>query len=144
MLLVNANSINSSMSSNQIKLLTSKKTCSSSGCIQATDGTLLTDKTQILERWGEYIQELFHDNRGPKPPIKNENTGPEILPQEIHAAIKKMKKGRGPGQDQIAIEMLEALEDLGINLITKLANDIYNTGDFPQDLTKSVFIALPK
>ena len=60
-----------------------KKTCSSSGCIRSKDGTLITEKDDILERWTEYIEELFRDNRGGKPEIRKNIDGPKILQSEI-------------------------------------------------------------
>ena len=33
---------------------------------------------------------------------------------------------------------------IGVDAITKLINKIYDTGQIPGDLTKSIFIALPK
>ena len=40
--------------------------------------------------------------------------------------------------------MLNALEEVGVKELTLLLNRIYETGDIPPDLTKSVFITLPK
>ena len=40
--------------------------------------------------------------------------------------------------------MITALEDLGINVITKLANVIYDAGTFPDELSESIFIAIPE
>ncbi|GFO40407.1 RNA-directed DNA polymerase from mobile element jockey-like [Plakobranchus ocellatus] len=37
-----------------------------------------------------------------------------------------------------------ALEDFGIGKVTHLLNEIYDTGQIPTDLSKSIFIALPK
>ena len=55
---------------NRIKDLTGAKTCSLSGWIRSKDGTIITEKDDILERWTEYIEELFRDNRGGKPEIR--------------------------------------------------------------------------
>ena len=63
----------------RIKDLTGAKTCSSSGCIRSKDGTIITEKDDILERWTEYIEELFRDNRGGKPEIRKNIDGPKIL-----------------------------------------------------------------
>ena len=39
---------------------------------------------------------------------------------------------------------IKALDDFGIEKLTIMANEIYDTGKIPQDLSKSIFIALPK
>ena len=41
------------------------------------------------------------------------------------------------------MEMITALENLGIHVITKLANMIYDAGIFLDELSKSIFIAMP-
>ncbi|GFN77407.1 grip1-associated protein 1 [Plakobranchus ocellatus] len=46
--------------------------------------------------------------------------------------------------DNIAVELIEALEDFGIGKVTHLRNEIYNTGQILTNLSKSIFIALPK
>ena len=40
-------------------------------------------------------------------------------------------------------EMLKALGDTGVNILHSLVNKIYDSGEIPNDMLKSVFIALP-
>ena len=95
----------------RIKDMTGAKTCSSSGCIRSKDGTIITEKDDILERWTEYIEELFRDNRGGKPEIRKNIDGPKILQSEIRAAVSRMKGNKARGPDGIVIEMIKALDD---------------------------------
>ena len=55
-----------------------------------------------------------------------------------------MKGNKARGLDGIVIEMIKALDDFGIDKLTIMANEIYDTGKIPQDLSKSILIALPK
>ena len=41
------------------------------------------------------------------------------------------------------MELLEALEKYGIDMIATLLNEIYGTGHIPPGIFKSIFIALP-
>ena len=41
-------------------------------------------------------------------------------------------------------ELIHALDDLGAEWMTKIANKIYDEGHFPTDMSRSVFITLPK
>lgn len=50
------------------------------------------------------------------------------------------KKAAGPGG--IVIEMLEALDDFGIDMITDIIHEIYNKDGIPEELSRSMFIAL--
>ena len=62
----------------------------------------------------------------------------------VERAIKISPKGKSPGEDGITTEMVKTLEEFGINALTELYNDMYETGYIPQDLLKSVYITLPK
>ena len=44
----------------------------------------------------------------------------------------------------MVIEMIEALEEYGVEKLTEIINKIYDDGKFPEDLSKSIFITLPK
>ena len=118
--------------------------CNKPGCLKSKDGTMLMDKEEILNRWSEYVEDLYSDNRGAKPEIKKNIEGPCILKEEVQRALKKMKSGKATGPDNIPVEIITVLEDLGIDMTTKLLNAIYDSGTIPEDLCKSVFIALPK
>ena len=55
-----------------------------------------------------------------------------------------MKPRKSAGPDGIVTEMIMALEDYGIDKLTDVINKIYDTGEFPTDLSKSIFVAIPK
>ncbi|GFN97376.1 endonuclease-reverse transcriptase [Plakobranchus ocellatus] len=105
---------------------------------------MLMEKKEILNRWSEYVEDLFKDDRCEKPKIEKNIEGPTILKEEIEAAIKKMKNGKATGPDIIPVEIIKALDNLGIDLTTKLLNAIYDSGTILEDLCKSDFIVLPK
>jgi len=128
----------------KIKEVTGKKTSAKTSCLRARDGSILMEKEDILNRWSEYIEELYHDERGAPPIINNEEEGQPILEDEVSKALGKMKSGKAPGPDEVPSELLNALDDIGIKEITNLLNTIYDTGKIPVDLKRSIYIALPK
>ena len=128
----------------KIKDIKGTKGCTASDCVKAKDGNLLMEREDVLNRWSEYIEDLFQDDRSEKPIIKKDMDGRPILKEEVSAAIRKMKHGKAVGPDNIPIEVFAVLEDIGIDFLTKLLNSIYDSGKIPEDLAKSVFITLPK
>ncbi|GFO32139.1 RNA-directed DNA polymerase from mobile element jockey-like [Plakobranchus ocellatus] len=127
-----------------IEEITGKRTFLSTGCIKVINGDIIIDKEKILERWAEYIRELFKDDRKDHNIMKNNFAGPPIMKEEVETAIKKMKHGKATGPYNISVELIEALEDFGIGQVTHLLNEIYDTGQIVTDLSKSTLIALPK
>ncbi|GFR85386.1 RNA-directed DNA polymerase from mobile element jockey-like [Elysia marginata] len=103
------------------------------------------EKDKILERWAEYIHKLFDDNRKHDHNVMKRNfAGRPIMKDEVRAAIRKMKAGKATGPDGVAVEMMEALKEYGVEKLTPFLNEIYDTGEIPTDISRSVFIAHPK
>ena len=128
----------------KIKEITGHRSCSSAGCIKSKEGTVLVEKVKILERWNEYIGELFHDNRWEKPTIYKPMEGLKILKAEVKTAISRINKNKAARPGNMVIEMINALEEFGIKKLTDMINEIYEKGEIPRDLSRSIFTALPK
>ena len=97
-----------------------------------------------MERWAEYINDLFNDDRIEKPTILKNMDGPKILKSEVESSLHKLKRNKAAGPDEVVTVMMIALEDYGIDKLTDIVNEIYDTGVIPEDLSRSIFIALPK
>lgn len=70
--------------------------------------------------------------------------GSGILMFEVRPALAKMYINNSPRPDGIVIEMLKAWDDFGIDRITKIMHEIYNSGEIPADFNSAIFIAIPK
>ena len=127
-----------------IEEIIGKKTCSSTGCLKTREGSIIMDKEKILERWAEYIRELFEDNRKEHDVMKKNFAGPPIMKDEVREAIRKMKTGKATGPDGLSIKLIEALEEYGIEKVTTLLNEIYDTGQIPVDMSRSIFYSTTK
>ncbi|GFO21860.1 hypothetical protein PoB_004836500 [Plakobranchus ocellatus] len=78
--------------------------CSNPGCIKSKDGTMLTEKREIYTN-GQNMVKIFLKLKGAKktPKVKKNIEGPTIVKEEVEAAIKKMKNGKGTGPDNIPV-----------------------------------------
>ena len=95
--------------------------------------------------WSEYLGQLFNDFRTNEEVTSlNALSGPPITKDEIRWALHKSKTNKAAGPDEVVTEMLKALGDTGVNILHSLVNTIYDSGEIPNDMLKSVFIALPK
>lgn len=116
-------SICSFVHSSSVEIAGRKRHTTAAGCIKATDGSILTDPESIRKRWTEYITLLFEDERGELPSIDDLNSGPPITKEETQRALQAMKHGKAVGPDEVPTELLQALEDHGIDVLHNLFNN---------------------
>ena len=67
-----------------------------------------------------------------------------ILKSEVEHAIENLRNGKARGTDEISSEMLKALDEVGIKVITKLCNLIYESEHIPDGLNDSSLLRIPK
>ena len=58
--------------------------------------------------------------------------------------MKRMKHGKAVGPDDIPIEAWKVLGDRGVNLLTKLFNQILETEEMPEEWRKSILVPIYK
>ena len=127
----------------KVKQITGQhRTKKKNACIKDERGNVLFDIESVSKRWEEYIQQLFEDQRNAEKLKLRNLEGPEIMQFEVKQALKHMNGGKAPGPDEI--EMIQTAGELATEKITRLCNMIYDTGYIPEDLRRSVFIAIPK
>ena len=75
-----------------------RKACSSTGYIKSKEGYIIMKKDKILERWEEYIKELYGDNgRNEHFRIRNNSEGPQILKCEVKHVMERIQRGKLQG-----------------------------------------------
>ena len=112
--------------------------------IKDKQGKSLQERGEILERWAEYVEDLYKDKeRGEANRGEITKEVYSISVKEINEIIKDLPKEKAYGDDHIPAELLQCLGEEGIEIISKLINKIYNSGCIPQDFCKSIFIPLP-
>ncbi len=67
-----------------------------------------------------------------------------ILYKEVAEAVKRLKKGKSPGIDEITGEIIQAGGEKVIDEIHTICNQIWQEGKVPEEWAKSVIIAIPK
>ena len=108
----------------KVRESTSKtKSTKGSGCIKNKDGQVLFDQEQLAARWVEYVTELYDDEREPMPRFEV-NGGENILKEDVEKATRSIKNGKATGPDDIPVEILKALDEINIEIITNLCNTI--------------------
>ena len=140
---------NSKKAYDTVKNLTKPKQ-SKVSTIKDKNGETLIEKNRILQRWTEYCSELYnHELNGDEsvldvPNSQSDDSENEIQKAEIEEAIKKLKKGKSPGVDNIPGELIQAGGDFMTTALLHICNKIFIKKTWPENWTKSLVITLPK
>ena len=109
--------------------------------IASSDGTLLTDRGDILNRWKEHFEAVLNNTSTTDEDIISSITErPEIpelslLPaiQEVFTAIKQMSSGKKSGNDSLPPEVFKYGGQKLAKKLHSLFVKIWQTGNVPQD-----------
>ena len=116
--------------------------------IKDNSGTLITYHTAVLHVWETYFKELLNkteDSELELPSSVREKTEVvEITDTEIRAGMKKMKKGKATGLDEILVEMLDLGGDVGVNWTRMLLNSCLTEGKIPVEWRTGLTIPIWK
>src|SRR2546425_1948378 len=106
--------------------------------IKSTQGKALLEKDEVMERWAEYVEQLYKDeSRGEADMGDLLNEVYTISSEEIEAVIKDLPKGKACGSDNISAELLQGMGEKGIEVMTNLINTIFKSGYIPEDFRNS-------
>ena len=102
-----------------------------------------------MKRWTEYCSDLYNHTPSGNPavlhvpPVTDTDNHP-ILRDEVTAAVKSLKKDKAAGADNIPAELIIAGGEAVTDMLHKICNKIWQTGEWPLCWTQSLVITLPK
>ena len=122
--------------------LIGKRTGTRSTKMKDKYGNILTQRDEVIRREREEnVKKLYGNTRGKKPDFGNVIPGPPILRCEVEKALRRMKWGKAEGSNSVVAEMVEAARNFATAKLTDLANKLRSTGNIPERMTESEFIA---
>ena len=86
--------------------------------VKTKTGIMIREKEKIIERWKEYVEELYNDERGEKPIIEGDEMELKITEEEVRETIRKLAKNKASGVDGIPAELLQSMGGDCIEIIT--------------------------
>nr|VZI24510.1 unnamed protein product [Spirometra erinaceieuropaei] len=121
--------------------------------IQGADGsTLLTKKTQILQRWAEHFRGVLSrpsaisDAAIERLPQGETNANLDLPPslQETIRAVQQLSSGKEPGSDAIPAEVYKNAGPQLMDHLTALFQEMWRQGEVPQDFKDATIVYLYK
>ena len=118
--------------------------------LKEEDGKLIEDLDRMVKRCEEFYTNLY-STRQPQeqhPSIvhtrKDTQPAPPILSSEVEAAIKKLKRGKAPGEDGITAGILQDGGEPIVKTLTKLFNRSLTEGKVPCSWKNASVVILHK
>ena len=143
------NKNNSKKAYQLVKDLTSEKQGRST-TIQDKSGKCLTEEQEILSRWAEYCSELYnYESYGDNTVLGCSQHPEEDLQLILHEKLRsQLLHWKRESLQELIIYQQNLFQHAGsqsmIDVLTKISNKIWKTGEWPTPWTQSLIITLPK
>ena len=118
------------------------------------DGTHIHDKDRIVKRCVEFCEELYRSRRASADQNSHDDPTtistidpPSVLPSEVEASIKRLKRNQAQGEDNITGGILQDGGDAMIQILTDLFNTflVANSTSKLQEVLQDIYdISKPK
>ena len=114
--------------------------------INDRDGKLLTEQTEVMDRWREHFEGLFEEDERSeqRSPVLSEVDDTGISEEEVRRAVSRLKGGKAPGVCGIGPEMLKAGGEVIIHWLVSLFNLVWEKGEAPRDWRDATIVPIHK
>nr|VZH90164.1 unnamed protein product [Spirometra erinaceieuropaei] len=135
-----------------IKAIYGPPTKGTAPLLSADGNTLLTEKTQILQRWAEHFQGVLNrpsvisDAAIERLPQVKTNVDLDFPPslQETIRAVQQLSSGKAQGSDAIPAEVYKHGGPQLMDQLTALFQEMWRQGEVPQDFKDATIVHLYK
>ena len=134
-----------------IKTIKSKQCLGKSNItsLKEENGKHIYDRDRMIKRCDEFYTNLYSTKlpqRQPSVQIRNTRSTPPqpILPTEVSAAIKRLKRNKAPGNDSITAYVLKELGEPIVQMFTNMFNRCFREGKLPNSWKDASVIIIHK
>ena len=111
------------------------------------NGNVMINSEAVLKRWKEYFEKLMNEENNRDPRTEEPEVNEEVncvSREEIKNAVRRMKKGKAVGPDELPVEVWKCMGEMGIKFLTRLFNRLLMGERMPEEWKRSVFIPIYK
>ena len=116
--------------------------------IKSKTGEMLIEEEKAKQRWKEYFDNLLNqENPKERREIRTEETKREvenISVEEVRTELRKMKKEKAQGPDDIPVEVWIALGNKGVEFLVNFFNRLLQGENMPDEWRRSMLVPLYK
>ena len=116
--------------------------------IKDENDNVMVNSEAVLKRLKEYFKKLMNEENNREPRTEEaEAVNKEIncvSKEEVKNALRRMKKGKAVGPDELPVEVWKCMEKMGIKVLTRLFNRLLMSEQMPEEWRRSVLITIYK
>ena len=97
----------------------------------------MVNSEAVLKRWKEYFEKLMNeengrDSRTEETEVVNEEVN-WVSREEVKNALRRMKKGKAVGSDELPVQVWKCMGEMGIKFLTSLFNRLLMSERMPEE-----------
>ena len=116
--------------------------------IKDENGNVMINSEAVLKRWKVYFEKLMNEENNREPRTEEAEVVNEevncVSREEVKNALKRMKKGKAVGPDELPVEVWKCMGKMGIKFLTRLFKRLLMGERMPEEWRRSVFILIYK
>ena len=116
--------------------------------IKDENGNVMVNLETVLKRWKEYFEKLINEENNREPMTEESEVVNEevncVSREEVKNALKRMKKGKAVGIDELPVEVWKCMGEIGIKFLNKLFNGLLMNERISEEWRRSVLIPIYK
>ena len=116
--------------------------------IKDENGNVMVNSEPVLKRWKKYFEKLMNEENNREPRTEEAEVVNEevncVSGEEVKNALRRMKKGKAVGPDELPVEVWKRMEETGIKFLTRLLNRLLMGERMPEEWRRSVLIKIYK
>ena len=116
--------------------------------IKHENRNVMVNSEAVLKRWKEYFEKLMNEENNREPRTEEaEVVNKEVncvSREEVKNALRRMKKGKAVGPDELPVKVCKCMGEMGIKFLTRLFNRLLMGERMPEEWRRSVLIPIYK
>ena len=115
--------------------------------IKDENGNVMVNSEAVLKRRKEYFAKMMNEENNREPRTEE----PEVVNEEVNCvsrkevkALRRMKKGKAVGPDELPVKVWKCMGEMGIGFLTRLFNRLLMGERMPEEWRRSVHIPIYK
>ena len=106
----------------------------------------MVNSEAVLKRWKEYFEKLMNEENNRESRTEEAEVVKEevncVSREEVKNALRRMKKGKAVGPDELPVEVWKCMGEMGIEFLTRLFNRLLMGERMPEEWRRSGLIPI--